>query len=229
MNHVFHDSRNVVHYALKQMNVMKIIAFVSQENNTGKTTLAIHMAEMAVRAGKSVTLIDTDTQGGTTKWFRRRRQRDNDNLATVTAHPKTLPDLLIQSKQRKVDLVIIDTHGNSSKTANIASQVADLTYFPCRSGLLTPDRKSKTPLLSKSQKAPVFILLNFCRQSELAGITRMQMQRNAYPVLDFGISDCVAFRTSVSDGRSVLEDDPAGQATIDIKNLFSFTRKRLRF
>jgi len=50
---------------------MKTIAFVSQEDNTGKTTLAIHMAEMAVRAGKKVVLVDTERQGSMMQWFKR--------------------------------------------------------------------------------------------------------------------------------------------------------------
>jgi len=208
---------------------MKTIAFVSQEDNSGKTTLAIHMAEMAVRAGKKVVLVDTERQGSMMQWFKRRRERHNETLSALEVQPGALSRLFMKSKRRNTDLVIIDTSAQSSETMEIAFQMADLAYFPCRPKLFSTDKIPYTRALPKPQKTPVFILPNFCRQGELAHITRTQLQRYDYPVLDFGISDNPAFKTSISDGRCVLEDDPAGQATRDIKNLFGFTKIKLRF
>lgn len=149
----------------------------------------------------------------------------------VGADPEALPDLLEKSRSRNVDLVIIDTPGNSIKAASLASQVADLVYFPCRARLFNLAKIPKTLAngLARLKKVPSFIVLNFCNQDELADISRTELRRHDYPVLDFGISERQAFETSVIGGRCVLEDDPAGQATADIKKLFGFTRKRLRF
>ena len=44
------------------------IAIISQKGGAGKTTLAIHLAAAAARAGRVSLLIDTDPQASASQW-----------------------------------------------------------------------------------------------------------------------------------------------------------------
>jgi cellulose biosynthesis protein BcsQ len=207
---------------------MKTIAFVSRENKTGNTTLAIHLAEMAVRSGKAVTLVDIETQGCMMRWFDRRRQREGEKFSAVKIHPQTFPSFIRQVRLKKFDLIVVDA-GRSSKTAETVLQSADLAYFPCRTEFFQQNTCFNRLELFKQKQTHAFVLMNFCQRGQKPEFARNHLQKHNLPVLDFSISKCGVFKTSVSYGRSVLEDDPAGQATVDIKNLFKFTKSRLKF
>ena len=47
----------------------KIIALANKKGGVGKTTLAVHLATGAARAGKRVILVDADPQGNATSWL----------------------------------------------------------------------------------------------------------------------------------------------------------------
>lgn len=48
---------------------MTMIGLVNQKGGVGKTTLTVHLAVALSRLGKSVIVIDGDTQGNTTSWL----------------------------------------------------------------------------------------------------------------------------------------------------------------
>lgn len=47
----------------------QIVAVANQKGGVGKTTLAVHLAVGAARAGKRVVLVDADPQGNATSWL----------------------------------------------------------------------------------------------------------------------------------------------------------------
>ena len=47
---------------------MHTIAVISQKGGVGKTTLAIHLAVAAERAGKTTVLVDLDPQASAATW-----------------------------------------------------------------------------------------------------------------------------------------------------------------
>ena len=85
---------------------MKTLAVLSQKGGTGKTTIAVHLAVEASRAGQTVALIDLDPQCSAAKWS---DTRDDDTPIVISAHATRLPQVLHTAEQGGVDLAIIDT------------------------------------------------------------------------------------------------------------------------
>ena len=85
---------------------MRTIAVVSQKGGAGKTTLSVHLAVAAARAGYSVAVIDLDQQATAAQWA---DWRNDDTVAVVAApHGRLLPTLE-EARRSEVDLVIIDS------------------------------------------------------------------------------------------------------------------------
>ena len=52
---------------------MRTVAIVSQKGGSGKTTIAVHLAVCAERAGKPTLILDLDPQGSAMEWLKRHR------------------------------------------------------------------------------------------------------------------------------------------------------------
>ena len=53
----------------------KVLTIAQQKGGSGKTTLAVNLAQAYVAQGKSVAVLDTDPQGSLGRWFMTRRDR----------------------------------------------------------------------------------------------------------------------------------------------------------
>ena len=70
---------------------MKTLAILSRKGGTGKTTLAVHLAVAAEKAGLTTAVIDLDPQASATKWA---DTRDVDSPVVISAHAIGLPSPL---------------------------------------------------------------------------------------------------------------------------------------
>ena len=62
---------------------MKVIAVVSQKGGAGKTTLALHIAVAAERAGLSAAVLDMDPQGTAERWSEWRKEEPPAVVAAI--------------------------------------------------------------------------------------------------------------------------------------------------
>src|SRR5882672_7277798 len=88
---------------------MHVIALVTQKGGCGKSTLALSLA-VAARGGNRRTLIlDTDPQRTVSTWWQDREQDTPDCVEVFES--TALPKALDLAKQKRFDLVFIDTPG----------------------------------------------------------------------------------------------------------------------
>ena len=93
---------------------MKTLAVLSRKGGTGKTTLAIHLAVAAERAGHTTILIDLDPQASAAKW---NDHREGDTPFVVTAPASRLPEVLSRAKDGGATLAILDTAPHTETAA----------------------------------------------------------------------------------------------------------------
>ena len=108
---------------------MKTIAIISQKGGSGKTTVAVHLAVCAERAGQVAAIIDLDPQASAFEWSSRRVAGSPE---VIRAASEQLAVLLLQAKDNGADFAIIDTAPHSDKAATIAAGLADVVLIPCR-------------------------------------------------------------------------------------------------
>jgi chromosome partitioning protein len=109
---------------------MGTIAFTSQKGGTGKSTLAIGLAVVAMEDGERVFLLETDPQGTVSYWGAR-RSNPAPTIERVTDRFR-LEHALRDIKQRGCTLAIIDTPGSDSDIVTEAIRLADLCLIPAR-------------------------------------------------------------------------------------------------
>ena len=109
---------------------MRAIVFASQKGGTGKSTLAIGLAVVAMEDGERVSILETDPQG-TISYWRSRRSNPEPAVERIT-NPFRLESALRDLKQKGYTLVIIDTPGSDSDVVSEAIRLADLCLIPAR-------------------------------------------------------------------------------------------------
>jgi chromosome partitioning protein len=109
---------------------MRAIVFASQKGGTGKSTLAVGLAVVAMEDGERVSILETDPQGTISYWSSRRSNPEPavERITNRFGLERALRDL----KQKGYTLVIIDTPGSDGDVVTEAIRLADLCLIPAR-------------------------------------------------------------------------------------------------
>ena len=200
---------------------MKTIAIISQKGGSGKTTVAVHLAVCAERAGKVAAIIDLDPQGSAFEWSSR---RVTDSPEVIRATSDQLGVLLVQAKANGADFAIIDTAPHSDKAATVAAGLADIILIPCRPAAFDVAAIPTTLDILKlsNAKDKAFILLNAVPPQGRSGDEAAEGLANFANVSPVRLVHRAAYSHAVNDGRSVQEYEPNGKASEEILALYQW-------
>ena len=204
---------------------MKTLAVLSQKGGTGKTTIAVHLAVAASRAGQTVVLIDLDPQASAAKWS---DTRSEDTPIVISAHATRLPQVLHTAEQGGVDLAIIDTSPNTDPTALNAAQVANLALIPSRDARFDLEAIGSTIQIGKMAGVEMRVVFNAVRsRSSMIYKAKRAVQVYGVPTAPCVLGDRVAFAHAVVDGKTAQEFEPRGKASDEVHALYRYVMKEM--
>jgi chromosome partitioning protein len=142
---------------------LRWVSIQSPKGGVGKTTLALNLAELAVRDGLRVALLDTDLQRSLTKWHSRRPEEARP-LALFT-YPLSDIERAIADLQRQAsfDLVIVDTPPAVEYVPDqtkILMEQSDLVLVPSTTGSADVESVSEWMALLRRRKVRSAFVIN---------------------------------------------------------------------
>ena len=200
---------------------MRTIAVISQKGGAGKTTLALHIAVAAERAGYSTVLLDMDPQGTAEAWSEWRKE---EPPVVIPAKTNTLAKTLQRAAGHGADLIVIDTPPLAEAEARSAAKAADLVLVPCRPNAFDLHSIRTTADLTSFAAKPAFVVFNagpiaaarmYAETIELVNDIGMQ-------VAPVRLSERAAFRHATGSGKSVQEVEPNGKAAQEVVSLWTW-------
>ncbi|MYA71177.1 AAA family ATPase [Candidatus Poribacteria bacterium] len=199
---------------------MKTLAVLSRKGGTGKTTLAIHLAVAAERAGHTTILIDLDPQASAAKW---NDHREGDTPFVVTAPPSRLTEVLNKAADGGATLAILDTAPHTEIAALDAASVAEMALIPCKPALIDLQAITSTINVIRLANVPARIVFN----AVPARGDRVDQAREAVKVFDVPCAPCevgnrIAFSDSYNAGLTAQEYEPRGKASREIRELYTY-------
>jgi len=208
---------------------MKTIALVSQKGGAGKTTLALHLAVAAHRAGLHAAIADLDPQSSSWKWSERRKASGVEHPEAATATAEQLGSLQKQAEAGGLDLLIVDSAPHADRPALLACRAADLVLIPCRASILDIDAIGATHDLAVMAKKPAHVVLNSCNTSTDIDTTEAEagMRDREIEVYPGRIYQRVAYQRGFIPGLSASEIEPGGKAAAEIEELFKWVAGRI--
>ena len=200
---------------------MKTIAIISQKGGAGKTTLALHLAVAAERAGKTTAVIDLDPQASATGW---KDTRASETPAVVSAQAARLAQVLEAAIENDASLAIIDTAPHSESAALAAARACDLILIPCRPAILDLRAIGTTVDLAKLAGKPAQIILNAVPpRGSLGDEASAAVSSYGLSVAPVRIGHRVAYIHALTVGQTAQEYDPSGRAAEEISQLYKWT------
>lgn len=208
------------------MMKMKVLALCSQKGGVGKTTLCGHLGvEAELKGHGPVALIDTDPQGSLASWWNEREAPEpvfaQVQIANLAEHLRLLDEAGIK-------LAIIDTPPAVTTMIEQVMAVADLILIPTRPS--PHDLRavgSTVEIAERAGKRMVFVVNGAAQRARITGEAAIALSQHGTvaPVTLYQRTD---FASSMIDGRTVQELDPASKSAGEVAELWSYVDKQLR-
>jgi chromosome partitioning protein len=207
---------------------MLTLAVVSQKGGAGKTTLTVHLAVAAMRAGEKVAILDTDPQHSASAWA---RTREDEEPLVVEVDPGEVPDALATAKQDGYTLIVLDTSPRAEPIAAATCRASDFVLAPCRPSAfdLATVEQTVSIITAAGKASASAIVLNGCpaRAPEVAE-ARSLCEGLAMPLATVELGLRRAFARAVQSGRAVQEFEPSGTAAAEIAALWAYVHEHMK-
>ncbi len=205
---------------------MKTVAILSQKGGAGKTTVTLHLAVAAQKAGQTVVVIDLDPQTSAAGW---KDSRSAENPIVVPVPATRLPNALKTAEEGGADLVLIDSAPHAGDVALAAAEVADLILIPCRPGILDLRAIGPTARIAKLAGKPTFVLLNAMppRAPNVLADARAAVEVHGVTVAPVTLQQRAAYAHSLTAGQTAQEYEQGGKAAEEVTDLYHWLIEEL--
>jgi chromosome partitioning protein len=205
---------------------MFTVAVLSQKGGTGKTTLVLHLAVAAEKAGHLAAVIDLDPQASAAGW---KDSRKAETPVVVSVPSARLPQALEAARAGGADLALIDSAPHSGEVALAAAEAADLILIPCRAGILDLRAIGATARIVKLAAKPAFVVLNAMppRAPNVLADARAAVAVHGLDVAPVSLQQRAPFAHALTAGQTAHEFEPGGKATEEVTQLFDWLWEEL--
>ncbi len=200
---------------------MFTVAILSQKGGTGKTTLALHLAVAAEKAGQLAAVVDLDPQASAAGW---KDSRQAETPVVVSVPSTRLPQALEAARLGGAELAIIDSAPHSGEVALAAAEAADLVLIPCRAGILDLRAIGATARIVKLAGRRAFVVLNAMppRAPNVLADARAAVAVHGLDVSPISLQQRAAFAHALTAGQTVHEYEPEGKASEEVTQLYAW-------
>ncbi len=204
----------------------KVIAVVSQKGGSEKTTLALHLATIAVQKKVSACVIDTDPQATAAAWG---DWRGDFLPAVVTSPPARLARTIDNAGREGVELVVIDTPPHAEAGMREAVKSADLVLIPTRPRAFDLHALEGIADLVKFTGTPAHVVLNGvpARATKMVDDAKTVLEELGLDTCPITFGERADFHRSSSSGEVASEIDANGKAAQEVIALWKWVKKAL--
>jgi len=195
---------------------MRRIVLVQQKGGASKSTLCVHLAVAAQRAGYKTAIIDTDPQGSASAVWGEARGDVAPPVAAVLA--AEMKDALEAAAEDGFQVVFIDTPPHTAPAIERIAQNVDLAVVPVQPSILDVAATQRTVDLLRAAKVPAVAVLTRAppRHDEETTETMKALKALGLPVLDTWMGERKVYRRALTQGQAVAEFDPHCKAAKEI-------------
>jgi chromosome partitioning protein len=211
---------------------MPVIAVLNQKGGVGKTTIATNLAACFAMDGEPVLYVDADPQASALDWS---ATRTADSLFTVVAIPKNTLHRDMPALSQPYAWTFIDGPPLSGDVAKTAILASDLVLIPMQPSALDIWSAQKiTDLISEATMYKPTLKSAFVTNRKVTNTAVSQGFHDsltaAFPgmaILETEIGQRTAFVKSMALGLTVLETEPKGVASAEIRELAAELKERI--
>lgn len=209
---------------------MKVVALGQQKGGVGKSAVAINLACQAVAAGHKAAIIDLDTDQGTTRKWRERRNGDEQPVV-LSADSSTLEAQLDALRKLGTEWVFLDLPGRAAHVASAGFKLSDMVIIPCRPLDIDVEASLDTvERVTRAQKAYAYLMNIAPSQNDMqrAKQARGFLRAHGHGVAEPIIVQRIEVPDAIAAGKGVNEYRPRSASTREFLELFDWIAKEVR-
>ena len=206
----------------------KVITVAQQKGGSGKTTLAVNLGVMLVRAGARVAFLDTDPQGSLGRWLMTRVEEErHDGMEFSTASAWGV-GYEVGKLRDMADFVIIDTPPKADSDLRPALRAADLVIVPVASSHVDLWATDGVLDLARREGREVLVVLNRARAGTRLGAEILEAAKELKAHLaETQIANRVAYAATLGQGYGGIEGARSPAIRTELEALLAEVRTRL--
>lgn len=200
---------------------MTVISVSNQKGGSGKTTIAINLADGLQRQGYKVLVVDSDPQGSARDW---NAENDGEVLPVIGLDRESLPKDVLKFKSQ-YDFIVIDSGSKIERMASAAIKAADIVLIPVQPSPYDVWAVSELVDLVKARQEvtdgipkAAFIVSRAIKNTLLSNEVIEALSSYELPVLESRTNQSVVYPTTASQGLTVFSDS-SSKASTEIENL----------
>jgi chromosome partitioning protein len=199
----------------------KVLTIAQQKGGSGKTTLAVNIAQTLVSQGKSVALLDTDPQGSLGRWFMARRDRVGAGTGLEFGTASAWGVSYECEKLRKInDFVIVDTPPKIDADLRPALREADLVLVPVAASQVDLWATEGVLELARRERRDVMVVLNrITGRARLTGDMIGEIKALEMPLAQAALGSRVVYAEALGLGLAAAEMGRASVAAGEVAAL----------
>ena len=204
---------------------MKIIAIASRKGGVGKTTIAGHLAVEAERSGSGpVGIMDIDPQGNLSDWW---NARPVASPLYVRIPLERLGEEIANLTKQGLSYLFVDTPPTVNSDVGDLIALSELVVIPTRPS--PHDLRSigaTIDLAERLGKPLVFVVNAAVANARITNETLALLSRHGH-LAPTVVHQRIAFASSMTDGRTVMELAPSSPGSEEIEGLWSYLHQRI--
>lgn len=205
-----------------------IVGILNQKGGSGKTTISINLARGLQNDRERVLIVDSDPQGSARDWH----AAGNGELITVVGLDRPTLDKDIKAIANGYDWILIDGAPQLSEMAVAAIKCSDIILIPVQPSpydiWATEDLvdviKARQQVTDGCPKA-AFVISRQITNTNLGKEVRDVLTGYKLPVFTCGTFQRITYAKTAANGSTVLDAEPNGEATNEIRQLISELRE----
>ena len=200
---------------------MQVIAVLNQKGGSGKTTIATHLARTLQMDGHDVLLVDSDPQGSARDWAAVRE----DQPVTVVGIDRPTIERDLKGVAKK-DFVVIDGAPQAADLAVSAIKAATFILIPVQPSPYDiwatadlVDLVKQRIEITEGKLQAAFVVSRAIKGTKIGAEVNEALAGYGLPVLEARISQRVIYPGTAATGTTVLDEEPDGDASKEIRAL----------
>ncbi len=209
---------------------MRTLAVLSQKGGTGKTTVAVHLAQAAWASQKRVLLADLDPQHSAAEW---RRARQGAGPGLIESKAGALFVAQQAALRAGIELMVLDTRPAADSDTADAIRAADLCLVVLRPTFFDLKATARIAEMTRDMGTPALFLLNQAppprgsRESPSVLETAQALRTMGLPLAPVGLRARAVYQSSVAKGLTAQETVGSGPAAREIGLLWQHVEQIL--
>ena len=199
-----------------------ILGILNQKGGAGKTTISINLARALQEENHRVLIVDSDPQGSARDWH----AAGENKLIEVVVFDHPSLDKDIKKIAYDYDFIVIDGAPQITEMAVAAIKCSDIILIPVQPSpydiWATEDLvdiiKARQKVGTGYPKA-AFLISRQIVNTKMGREVRVALEDYGLPVFENGTFQRIVYIESIINGSTVLDAEPKGKASNEIKRI----------